>query len=344
MCTTPAIRRSVSSKNAAPSIVESVIADAYEQFRDCEDGEIATYIPKLGSADSAHFGICVMSVDGDYFGAGDCDVEFTIQSISKPFSYAMALTHHGRDKVYERIGVEPSGDAFNSIILDRETNRPFNAMVNAGAIGVASLIQGSTFTERSEAQLAVFSAAAGRPLRVDETVFRSESETGHRNRAIAWLMRNFNMIDGNVDEILALYFQQCSILVTARDLAIMGATLANMGTNPITGENVFEMGCIQDVLSVMLTCGMYNYSGEWAFRVGVPAKSGVSGGILGVVNRQLGIGAYSPRLDTRGNSVRGVKACIYLSEELGLHTFNFMNHGSHFLKNMMERDAVTETS
>jgi glutaminase len=156
-------------------------------------------------------------------------------------------------------------------------------------------------------------------------------------------MRNFNMIGGNVDEILALYFQQCSILVTARDLAIMGATLANMGVNPLTQENVFEMGCIQDVLSVMLTCGMYNYSGEWAFRVGVPAKSGVSGGILGVVNRQLGIGAYSPKLDQRGNSVRGVKACTYLSEELGLHAFNFMNHGSHFLKNMMDRDLSTET-
>jgi len=218
-------------------------------------------------------------------------------------------------------------------------------MVNAGAIAVASLIEGQTLAERSEAQLAVFSAAAGRRLRIDESVYRSETETGHRNRAIAWLMRNFNMIEGNVDEILALYFQQCSILVTARDLAIMGATLANMGINPITGENVFEMGCIQDVLSVMLTCGMYNYSGEWAFRVGVPAKSGVAGGILGVVNRQLGIGTYSPKLDERGNSVRGVKACTFLSEELGLHAFNFMNHGSHFLKNMMERDdELMETS
>ena len=341
---TSAVRRSVSLTNTTPSIVETLITDAYEQFRHCAEGTVATYIPELGKADPAHFGICVMSVDGDYFEAGDCSVEFTIQSISKPFVYAMALTQHGRDKVYQRIGVEPSGDAFNSIVLDQETNRPFNAMVNAGAIAVASLIQGETLSKRSEAQLAIFSAAAGRQLRVDDSVCRSESETGHRNRAIAWLMRNFDMIDGDVDEILALYFQQCSILVTARDLAVMGATLANMGTNPTTGENIFEMGCIQDVLSVMLTCGMYNYSGEWAFRVGVPAKSGVSGGILGVVNRQLGIGAYSPKLDSRGNSVRGVKACIYLSEELGLHAFNFMNHGSHFLKNMMERDVTKGTS
>jgi len=309
-------------------------------FRNNNDGNVATYIPELGKANPAHFGICVMSVDGDYFEAGDCSVEFTIQSISKPLVYAMALTQHGQEKVCSRIGVEPSGDAFNSIVLDQKTNRPFNAMVNAGAIAAASLIQGATLEERSEAQLAVFSAAAGRRLRFDESVYRSETETGHRNRAIAWLMMNFGMIEGNVDEILALYFQQCSILVTARDLAVMGATLANMGTNPLTEENVFEMGCIQDVLSVMFTCGMYDYSGEWAFRVGVPAKSGVAGGILGVVNRQLGIGAYSPKLDSRGNSVRGVKACTYLSEELGLHAFNFMNHGSHFLKNMMDPDAV----
>ena len=135
------MRRSVSSTNTTPSIVETLIIDAYEQFRDCHEGAVATYIPELGKANPDHFGICVMSVDGDYFEAGDCNVEFTIQSISKPFVYAMALTQHGRDKVYQRIGVEPSGDAFNSIVLDRETNRPFNAMVNAGAIAVASIHQ-----------------------------------------------------------------------------------------------------------------------------------------------------------------------------------------------------------
>lgn len=335
-------RRGVSTPNANPEIVGNLLNEAYEQFKAIDDGTVATYIPQLGKANPQHFGICVMSVDGDYFEVGDCDVEFTIQSISKPFAYAMALTHHGRDTVCSRIGVEPSGDAFNSIVLDQKTNRPFNAMVNAGAIAATSLIQGATIAERSQAQLDIFSAAAGRRLRLDEAVYQSETETGHRNRAIAWLMMNFGMIEGNVDEILALYFQQCSILVTARDLAVMGATLANMGINPLTDENVFEMGCIQDVLSVMLTCGMYDYSGEWAFRVGVPAKSGVAGGILGVVNRQLGIGTYSPKLDSRGNSVRGVKAFTYLSEELGLHAFNFMNHGSHFLKNVLDHDGSSE--
>src|SRR5688572_3318734 len=151
--TTPARAAAVSQESTHPSIVAGLVSEAYEHFRHVDEGTIATYIPELGKANPAHFGICVMSVDGDYFEAGDCDVEFTIQSISKPFVYAMALTQHGRDKVYQRIGVEPSGDAFNSIVLDQETNRPFNAMVNAGAIAVASLIQGSTFADRSEAQL-----------------------------------------------------------------------------------------------------------------------------------------------------------------------------------------------
>ena len=293
--------------DSSPAIVRDLLTQGYETFRQIDDGSVASYIPELGHANPAHFGACVVSVDGQCFEVGDCDVEFTIQSISKPFVYAMALTEHGRVKVCQRVGVEPSGDAFNSIVLDQKTNRPFNAMVNAGAIGAASLIPGSSVAERSETQLAVFSAAAGRRLRIDDKVYQSESETGHRNRAIAWLMKNCGSIDGDVDEILSLYFQQCSILVTTRDLAMMGATLANMGINPVTGQDVFEMAAIQDVLSVMFTCGMYDFSGEWAFRVGVPAKSGVSGGILGVVNRQLGIATYSPKIDNRGNSVRGVR-------------------------------------
>jgi glutaminase len=317
-------------------MIDALLDELHARYKDVDEGAVATYIPELGKADPNLFGLAVASVDGKVFEAGDARTEFTIQSISKPFVYAMALTEHGRDSVYRRVGVEPSGDAFNSIVLDQKTNRPFNAMVNAGAIATAALIPGATLAERSEAQLALFSAAAGRRLTIDASVYRSERDTGHRNRAIAWLMLNFGMIEGVVDDILDLYFQQCSILVNARDLAIMGATMANVGINPVTGENVFDMECIQDVLSVMFTCGMYDYSGEWAFRVGMPAKSGVAGGILAVVNRQLGIGTYSPRLDARGNSVRGIAVCKDLSEELGLHAFNFMNHGSNFLKSMLD--------
>lgn len=318
------------------TLIRNLLNDLHAKYKNLNDGEVATYIPELGKADPAHFGICLASVDGTVVEVGDCDVEFTIQSTSKAFVFAMALTSHGREKVYERVGVEPSGDAFNAIELDRR-NRAFNPMVNAGAITTAGFIPGSGLAERRARMLKTFSAAAGRELRIDESVYQSESSTGHRNRAITWMLTNFDKMDlTNNMETLELYFMQCSILVTARDLAIMGATLANMGVNPVTQENVFEMGCIQDVLSVMFTCGMYDYAGEWAFRVGIPAKSGVGGGILGVVNRQLGIGTYSPKLDERGNSVRGIKVCTDLSEELGLHAFNFMNHGSNFLKTMLE--------
>ena len=315
-------------------IVQQLLQDVHARYRHDSTGEVASYIPELAKVNPDYFGICLAAVDGTLLEVGDCDVPFTIQSTSKAFAFAMALSSHGHESVYEKVGVEPSGDAFNSIDLDR-LNRAFNPMVNAGAITTCGFIEGKTLDERRERLLSTFSAAAGRSLTIDQAVYQSESETGHRNRAIAWLLTQFDKMDPATNmDTLELYFMQCSILVTARDLAIMGATLANMGVNPVTGENVFAMSCIQDVLSVMFTCGMYDFAGEWAFRVGIPAKSGVGGGILGVVNRQLGIGTFSPRLDDRGNSVRGIRVCTDLSAELGLHAFNFMNHGSHFLKTM----------
>ncbi len=323
---------------ASKGEIERVLETLHEKHRNVDEGAVATYIPELGKADPSQFGVALATVSGEVFDTGNCAAAFTIQSVSKPFVYGLALSFHGRDKVLERVGVEPSGEAFNAIVLDEKTNRPFNPMVNAGAIATTSLIPGDTLEEKRTRMHAVFNAAAGRELKVDQAVFESERATGHRNRAIAWLMRNSGMIDGNVDEILELYFEQCSILVTARDLAVMGATFANMGINPVTHENVFEMSCVQDVLSVMFTCGMYDSSGEWAYRVGIPAKSGVAGGLLGVVNRQMGIGTYSPKLDAQGNSVRGVRICADLSEELGLHAFNFMNQGSHFLRLLMDEE------
>lgn len=315
--------------------LDQVLAPLHQRYRNLNDGEVATYIPELAKANPDHFGICLTTLDGTCHAFGDCDQEFTIQSISKPLVYAMALAALGREGVHKKVGVEPTGDAFNAIILDEKTRRPFNPMVNAGAIATASLIPGKTLAERRESVLATFSAAAGRRLSIDQNVYESELETGHRNRAIAHLMLNFGMIQGDVTEILDLYFMQCSILVNARDLAMIGATLANVGTNPITHEHVFDTASVQDVLSVMFTCGMYDYAGEWAVRVGIPAKSGVAGGILAVINRQFGIGLYSPRLDPQGNSLRGIKACADLADELGLHAFNFMNHGSNFMKSVL---------
>jgi glutaminase len=315
--------------------LDQILAPLHERYRTVNDGEVATYIPELAKANPDHFGICLTTLDGTCHAFGDCDQEFTIQSISKPLVYGIALAALGREGVHKKVGVEPTGDAFNAIILDEKTRRPFNPMVNAGAIATAALVPGKTLAERRESVLATFSAAAGRRLSIDEKVYQSELDTGHRNRAIAHLMLNFGMIEGDVTEILDLYFMQCSILVNCRDLAMIGATLANVGTNPVTKEHVFETASVQDVLSVMFTCGMYDYAGEWAVRVGIPAKSGVAGGILAVINRQFGIGTYSPRLDAQGNSLRGIKACADLADELGLHAFNFMNSGSQFMKSVL---------
>ena len=303
----------------------------HKKYSECNEGNVATYIPELGKANPDHFGVAVVGVDGDVYEAGETSAEFTIQSISKAFVFGLAVETHGRDAVLKRVGVEPSGDAFNSLEL-RSSRKPFNPMINAGAITDTGMITGASVKERMNKILRLLSDAAGRELRVDEGVYRSEKETGHRNRAIAHLLKNVDLIDGEVDEVLDLYFQQCSVLLNARDLATMGATLANLGTNPVTGKEVLSFDSVRDVLSVMFTCGMYDFAGEWAFRVGIPAKSGVGGGILAVINRQLGIGTYSPRLDSMGNSVRGIRLCTDLAEEMGLHVFNFTNAGSSFIK------------
>ncbi|MCC7274690.1 MAG: glutaminase A, partial [Alphaproteobacteria bacterium] len=238
-----------------------------------------------------------------------------------------------------RVGVEPSGDAFNAIVFDPRTNRPFNPMVNAGAITVSAMIREAAGEGAFALLLDRFSAAAGRRLAVDEAVRRSEEATGHRNRAIGHLLRSTGAIAEPVEPVLDLYFRQCSIAVTATDLARMGATLANIGECPFTGRQVFDVAAVRDTLAVMFTCGMYDYSGNWAFNVGVPAKSGVGGGIVGVVNRQLGIGSYSPRLDPQGNSARGIAAFEDLAGEFGLHAFECSNSGSQFVAALMSSDG-----
>ena len=206
-------------------------------------------------------------------------------------------------------------------MLDEATNRPFNPMVNAGAIATADLVKGTDLPTRIRRLLEMFGNYAGREVYIDNATFMSERATGHRNRAIAYLMLNFGMISDRIDETLELYFQQCSVLVNARDLAVMGATLAAGGVNPLTGVRAVPSACVKDILSIMLSCGMYDYAGEWAYRVGLPAKSGVSGGIVAVVPGVCGIGIFSPPLDSKGNSVRGVKVCEDLSHRFGLHVF-----------------------
>jgi glutaminase len=317
------------------SQIEQIVEHIYQKYKNFDEGDVATYIPELSKANPEHFGICLVTVDGRVVHAGDWEHEFTIQSICKPFAFQMALEQFGRDDTLKRVGVEPSGEAFNSIELHPKTMRPFNPMINAGAIAVSSLIKTDPpdfgvqqFVHRME-------MAAGRTLRIDAEVLASETITGNRNRAIAYLMLNCGVIDGEVDDTLHQYFSQCSLLVNCQDLAMMAATLANMGSNPVTKERVFDFQYIKDVLTVMFTCGLYDHAGEWAYRVGMPAKSGVAGGILGIVNRQLGIAVYSPKLDAKGNSVRGIVACRDLANELGLHAFEFTNVGSNFMQSML---------
>lgn len=291
------------------------------EFAPVDDGALASYIPELTRVDPSGFGLTLSAADGHLYQSGDARTEFTIQSISKPFTYALALDLVGQQAVDAAIGVEPSGDAFNEISVDERTKTPKNPMINAGAIAAVGLIPGATGAERFARIREFYSACAGRPLELDDEVYRSEHQSGSRNRAIAYMLQSFGVLE-DPEEVLDAYFRQCSLRVSTVDLARMAATLARGGINPQTGRRVTGPAVVQRTLSVMVTCGMYNAAGDWVSAVGMPAKSGVGGGILAVLPGQLGIGVYSPLLDDRGNSVRGVLACRSISERLGLHFLN----------------------
>jgi len=301
------------------SPIQDYLDGLHRQLADVTSGKVATYIPELAKADPSAFGIAIATVDGRVYEVGATRERFTIQSISKPFVYGIALEDHGIERVRQSVGVEPSGDAFNSISLEPGTGRPMNPMINAGAIATTSLVKGDGAAERLARVVSAMSAYAGRALTIDDAVFESERATGHRNRAIGHMLRNYDILTEDPDAALDLYFRQCSVLVDCRDLALMAATLANGGTNPATGKVAVAPEYVGPILSVMTTCGVYDFTGEWVYRVGLPAKSGVGGGIVAVLPGQLGIGVFSPALDERGNSVRGVKACEAISRELGLH-------------------------
>jgi glutaminase len=294
---------------------EESVAGYYESGR-------GYYEPEFDAEERQRFSICVVPTDAEVLQVGDHDRPFALQSISKVFVYALALADHGRDYVLEHVGVEPSGDAFNSIVFDERNNRPYNPMVNAGALVTTELVRGKDPAEKFGRILGTLRTYAGNEsLEVDEQTFEAEMRTADRNRATAYLMRSNGMISGDVESILALYLRQCSVRVTCRDLALMAATLSNGGVNPLTGERALPLPHVREVLSVMHTCGMYDAAGQWAFDVGVPAKSGVSGGIMAVVPGKGGIAVFSQGLDAYGNSVRGIGVCREISERLGLHVF-----------------------
>ncbi|MFE1645033.1 glutaminase A [Microbacterium sp. P01] len=298
-----------------PQMLEGVLDDV----RPDDSGALAGYIPELAAADPSPLALAAVGPRGRVYTAGDDHVEFTIQSISKPFVLALALRELGRERVFASVGVEPSGEPFNAISLEEGTGRAANPLVNAGAIATTSLIPGTGFEERTARIVDVLSEFAGRSLWVDEAVYTSESRTGHRNRALAHLMRSYGSLGGDVDDAVESYFRQCAVLVTVRDLAVMAGTLAFGGVNPTTGARVVSERTARDVVSIMASCGMYDFSGEWLLRVGLPAKSGVSGGILAVAPSQYGVGVFSPRLDEHGNSVRSSSVLQRLSEDFGMH-------------------------
>ncbi|MFC4126789.1 glutaminase A [Nocardia rhizosphaerae] len=296
-----------------------MLDEVYAAFRDDDSGAPADYIPELAAVAPDAFGLCLATADGLVYEVGDTATGFTIQSISKPFTYALALADRGLDGVAAHIDVEPSGEPFNEISLEPDTQRPSNPMINSGAITAASLVVGRDAADKFERVRRCYSRFAGRELRMDEAVYRSEARTGFRNRAIGYMLRSVGIIDADPDDAVDRYFRQCSIEVTCADLAVMAATLADNGVNPRTRERALSAPLTERVLSVMTTCGMYNAAGDWVTTVGLPAKSGVGGGIIAVLPGQLGISVYSPRLDTHGNSVRGVAACRELSRRLELH-------------------------
>lgn len=284
-------------------------------------GEVATYIPELRNVNKDDLGISVYTKDGVCCSVGDCDVRFTMQSISKIISLAVALEECGFKRVFSKVGMEPSGEAFNSLVeLDLNSNRPFNPMINSGALTIASLlIPKFTFEEMLEyARILCMDP----DIDMNEAVYKSEMDHVSRNRAIAYLLESKGIIESDVEESLSFYTKMCSLNVTAKSLANFGLILACDGRHPETGEQLLQNDVVRVIKTIMLTCGMYDGSGEFAVHVGIPTKSGVGGGLMSVVDNRMGIGIYSPSLDPKGNCIAGRPILEYLSQEFHLHMFD----------------------
>ncbi len=310
--------------------VQALLEELRGELQGLERGAVADYIPELAHADPQLFGLAICDLDGQVVGAGDADAVFTLQSVSKPFQYGLAMAQFGIESVHERVGVEPTGGAFDAIVqVDEHERRPHNPMVNAGAIAISGLLAGEHVGGSVDGMLARLGAFAGEAsLPVDVPVYLSERASAHRNRAIAHLLRYFSILDQPVEQTLDLYFHQCSALVSVRQLALMAATLAAGGRNPRTGEQLLSPEVTGQVLAVLSTCGLYDASGRFLFDVGLPGKSGVSGGLFAVAPGRMGIAVFSPPLDEDGNSVRAAEALRRLSRRLALHAFDPAPAGS----------------
>jgi glutaminase len=302
--------------------VARALTDAHERYRLDDRGTVADYIPALAEVDPDLFGASVVGTGGEVFDVGDALHEFSIQSVSKPFVFALACDAVGAEVVRRRVGVNATGLPFNSVMaIELNHDRTMNPMVNAGAIATTSLVPGATADDKWGFIIDGLSLFAGRPLHLDHGVYRSEADTNRRNQGIAHLLAGYGELWFDPDQTTDLYTRQCALLVSAHDLAVMGATLADGGVNPVTGERVVRADTCRRVLAVLASAGLYERSGDWLYEIGLPGKSGVSGGIVTVAPGKGGLGTFSPRLDDAGNSVRGQDLTRHLSDRLGLNLF-----------------------
>jgi glutaminase len=303
-------------------LVRSVVSEAYERYRSDDIGANSQVYPALARVPSDLFGICVVNVDGEVFGVGDAEVEFTIMSVAKPFVFALVCAAVGPEIAQWKLGVNATGLPFNSLTaVERSDDGRTNPMVNPGAIATTSLVPGDSAEAKWSFVQEGLSRFAGRTLSLDEEVYASASATNHRNQAIARLLESVDRLYGDPAETTDLYTRQSCLAVTARDLAVMGATLADGGVNPCTGERVIDPAICRFVLAVMTTAGLYETSGDWLYEVGLPGKSGIGGGIVTVSPGKGALGTFAPPLDEAGNSVKGKLVARFLARRLGLDLF-----------------------
>ncbi|MGE8346673.1 glutaminase A [Pseudomonas helleri] len=303
----------------ADATVTQALEEALKRFASNHHGKNASYIPYLASVPSQLFGISIMFCDGTHAEVGDTDYEFAIESISKVFTLAHVLDEYSPQTLRSKIGCDPTGEPFNSVVaLELHKGRPLNPFVNAGAMATVSLIKAENPQVRWEKIQATYNAFAGRELSVNEEVYKSEAASNQHNRGIAWLLQSYGYMYADPMEVCAVYTRQCSVSITCQDLVTMGVTLANGGVNPLTGKRVVETKNVAPILSEMTLNGLYDTTGDWYYKVGLPGKSGVGGGILAVVPGVCAIAAFAPPLDVAGNSVRGQLAAEYLSRTLNL--------------------------
>lgn len=303
----------------ADATVTQALEEALKRFASNHHGKNASYIPYLASVPSQLFGISIMFCDGTHAEVGDTDYEFAIESISKVFTLAHVLDEYSPQTLRSKIGCDPTGEPFNSVVaLELHKGRPLNPFVNAGAMATVSLIKAENPQVRWEKIQATYNAFAGRALSVNEEVYKSEAASNQHNRGIAWLLQSYGYMYADPMEVCAVYTRQCSVSITCQDLVTMGVTLANGGVNPLTSKRVIEAKNVAPILSEMTLNGLYDTTGDWYYKVGLPGKSGVGGGILAVVPGVCAIAAFAPPLDVAGNSVRGQLAAEYLSRTLNL--------------------------